>query len=221
MQQRAHFTQKLEDLKMQMLRMASLAEKAVNDAAAAFLQYDADMAEKVIMGDVEINEMECAIDRANLEMLAMDQPVARDLRFIIGSMRMSVNLERMGDEAVNLAHRALFLSSRPPLPYNQKVERLAELCARMFQMALKAFVDADVALANEVCDLDDEADELSLRVLKEYINGMVSESRLVERSVHTIMAARHMERIADQATNIAEIVIFIVEGEDVKHKCRG
>ena len=221
MEQRAHFTQKLEELKMQVLRMAALSEKAVHNAVTAFFENDNEMAESVIMGDIEINDLENAIDKYNLELLALDQPMARDLRFIVGTMRITVNLERIGDEAVNLAHRAMFLSSRPPLPYNQRMEMLADIAKKMVADSLKAFVDEDTELAGEVCEMDNQADEMNLKILKEFINGMVAESRIVERGVHAIMAARHLERIGDLATNVAEAVVFIVEGEDVKHKCRG
>ncbi len=221
MQQRAHFHKKLEELRLLLLRMASLAEKAVHKSIKAYLEGDSDLAEEVIMSDQEINDLETSIDRFNLELLALDQPMAKDLRAIVGAMRITLNLERLGDEAVNMAHRALFLSTRPALPYNQKMEKLTEVSKRMLSLALKAYVDGDVELAEEVCRSDNECDELSLKVLKQYINDMVTESRLVERAVHAIMAARHLERIGDLATNVAEVVIFMVAGADVKHGCRG
>jgi phosphate transport system protein len=221
MEQRAHFHKKLEELKMQVLRMAALSEKAVYNSIKAYLEYNSDLAEDVIMGDIEINDLENAIDRFNLELLALDQPMAKDLRNIVGAMRITMNLERLGDEAVNLAHRALFLSTRPPLPYNQKMEQLTETAKKMLASALKSFVEEDVKLAEQVCAMDNEADEFSLKILKQYINDMVTESRIVERGVHAIMAARHLERVGDLATNVAETVIFIVEGENVKHRCRG
>lgn len=221
MEQRAHFHKKLEELKMQVLRMAALSEKAVYNSIKAYLEYNSDLAEDVIMGDIEINDLENAIDRFNLELLALDQPMAKDLRNIVGAMRITMNLERLGDEAVNLAHRALFLSTRPPLPYNQKMEQLTETAKKMLASALKSFVEEDVKLAEQVCAMDNEADEFSLKILKQYINDMVTESRIVERGVHAIMAARHLERLGDLATNVAETVIFIVEGENVKHRCRG
>lgn len=221
MEQRTHFHKKLEELKMIVLRMAALAEKAVHNSIKAYLEYNSDLAEEVIMGDIEINDLENAIDRFNLELLALDQPMAKDLRNIVGAQRITVNLERLGDEAVNLAHRALFLSMRPPLPYNQKMERLTEVVKKMLSNSLKAYVENDSKLAEQVCAMDNEADELALKVLKQYINDMVTESRIVERGVHAIMAARHLERVGDLATNVAESVIFIVEGENVKHRCRG
>ncbi len=220
MEQRAHFTKKLEELKMQVLRMAALSEKAVHDSLKAYFEADAVLAEDVIDGDCEINEMEDRIDRMVLEMLALGQPMAVDLRTVIGCGRIIINLERLGDEGVNMAHRALFLSTRPPLEFNQKMEQLAEIVKQMLSMALKSFVDKDVALAEQVCNMDNKADELSIRLLKDYIAGMVTETRVVERGVHAILAIRHLERIGDLATNVCESVIFIVLGESVKHRCK-
>ncbi len=220
-QQRIHFTQKLDELRMQIIRMSALAEKAVQDAVRAYLENDTDLAESVVMNDAGVNEMEDAIDAFNLELLALDQPMASDLRFIIGSMRLTVNLERIGDEAVNLAHRTLFLSTRPPLPANPRMEQLAAHVTDMLSRAIRSFVDNDTALATEICGMDHRADELSLKVLKEAINTMVEETRIVERSVHVIMASRHLERIGDLATNLAEAVIFIKEGQNIKHRCKG
>jgi phosphate transport system protein len=221
MQQRSHFTQKLGELRMLLLRMAALAEQAVQHACRAYLESNTDLAESVVMNDMAINEMEDAIDAFNLELLALDQPMASDLRLIIGSMRITMNLERVGDEAVNLAHRTLFLSTRQAMPANP---RMAQLCAHvqdMLQKAVRSLVDEDTTLANDICGMDHRADELSLKVLKEAINTMVDETRIVERGVHVIMASRHLERIGDLATNIAEAVIFIKEGMDLKHRCKG
>lgn len=221
MEQRAHFTHKLEELKLMVLRMAALAESAVHKSIKAYLEGDADLAEEVIKGDTAINDLEDEIDKFNLELLALDQPMAVDLRVIVGTMRITVNLERLGDEAVNLSHRAMFLSSRPPLPFNPKMEKLADTAKGMLADSLKSFVDNDVRLAEQVCRTDDKADELTVQLLKEFINDMVTESRIVERGVHAIIGARHLERVGDLATNIAETVGFIVEGDSMKHNCRG
>jgi len=132
-----------------------------------------------------------------------------------------VNLERLGDEAVNLAHRAIFLSTRPPLPHNPKMESLAATAKTTLSDALKAYVDDDVTQAGIVCRMDDKADDLNVSILRQFMGEMVSESRIVERGVHAIIAARHLERIADLATNVAESVVFIVEGTSMKHSCKG
>ncbi|MCJ2165452.1 MULTISPECIES: phosphate signaling complex protein PhoU [unclassified Pseudodesulfovibrio] len=221
MEQRAHFSKKLEDLRVKVLRMAALSESAVHKAIKAYLENDSDLAEAVIVGDDAINEMEDQIDNFCLELLALDQPMAVDLRTIIGAQRITVNLERLGDEAVNLAHRAMFLASRPPMPHNPKMENLANIVKLMLSEALKAYVDDDVTLAGQVCRMDDKADDLNISILRQMVAEMVSESRIVERGVHAIIGARHLERIGDLATNVAESVVFIVEGTSMKHNCRG
>lgn len=221
MEQRAHFSKKLEDLKVKVLRMAALSESAVHKAIKAYLENDADLAEEVIVGDEVINEMEDDIDNFSLELLALDQPMAVDLRTIVGAQRITVNLERLGDEAVNLAHRAIFLSTRPPLPHNPKMEALATISKSMLSDSLKAYVDDDVQIAGQVCRTDDKADDLNIAILRQFVTEMVSESRIVERGVHAIIGARHLERIADLATNVAESVVFIVKGTSMKHSCKG
>ncbi|WP_319777993.1 phosphate signaling complex protein PhoU [Maridesulfovibrio sp.] len=221
MEQRAHFTKKMDDLKVQVLRMSSMAETALNNSIKALTECNAELAEDIIMNDIKINELECELDEYNLGLLALDQPMARDLRFIVGSMRIASNLERIGDQAVNLSHRAVFLSTRPPLPFNQKLEQMCTVAQNMVAKAVKAFADEDHALAAEVCSMDNDADSLNVRILKGLIENMVSETRIVERGVHLIMAAAHLERVADQATNIAESVIFITQGVNIKHQCKG
>jgi phosphate transport system protein len=221
MEQRGHFTKKMDDLKVQVLRMSSMAETAMHNSIKALLENNAELAEDVIMNDIKINELECDLDKFNIELLALDQPMAKDLRFIVGAMRISSNLERIGDEAVNLAHRSVFLSTRPPLPFNQKLEQMTGIAKDMVAHAVKAFADGDSVLAGKVCGMDDDADSLNVRILKSLIEDMVSETRIVERGVHLIMASSHLERIADQATNIAESVIFITQGVNIKHHCRG
>jgi phosphate transport system protein len=221
MEQRAHFSKKLEDLKVMVLRMAALSESAVHKAIRAYLENDADLAESVIVGDEAINEMEDDIDNFSLELLALDQPMAVDLRTIVGAQRITVNLERLGDEAVNLAHRAIFLSTRPPMPHNPKMEDLANTAKKMLSESLKAYVDDDVSLAGQVCRMDDKADDLTIAILRQMVADMVAESRIVERGVHAIIGARHLERVGDLATNVAETVVFIVEGTSMKHNCRG
>jgi phosphate transport system protein len=221
MEQRAHFSKKLEDLRVKVLCMAALSESAVHKAIKAYLENDSDLAEAVIVGDEAINEMEDQIDNFCLELLALDQPMAVDLRTIIGAQRITVNLEQLGDEAVNLAHRAMFLASRPPMPHNPKMENLANIVKLMLSEALKAYVDDDVTLAGQVCRMDDKADDLTIGILRQLVAEMVSESRIVERGVHAIIGARHLERVGDLATNVAESVVFIVEGTSMKHNCRG
>lgn len=215
----SRFHQELEQLKMLILQMAVLTEKALRKAIQAFNERDVALAEDVIQKDQEVNLLEVAIDKQSLRLLALEQPMARDLRFIVGCMRIAVDLERIADQAVNVAQRAQFLSTRPPLPPNHALQQLAETALDMFTNVIAAFVTENVDQAGEVCQMDDIADELNVTVLKDLLDYMVHEVPAVERSVQTIIASRCLERVADQATNIAESVVFIVRGVNIKHHC--
>jgi len=216
----SRFHSDLEQLKMIILRMATLTEQALDKSVKALVERNDELAEEVLKGDQEINLLEVEVDRHSLRLLALDQPMARDLRFIIGSMRIAVDLERIADQAVNIAQRAIFLSSRPPLPSNEAIEELAETAIDMLRMVIGSFVNQNADLAMDVCKMDDAADDLNYRILKEMMAFMTTETPAVERAVSTIIAARCLERTADQATNIAESVIFIVRGVNIKHHCQ-
>lgn len=215
----SRFIKEMEQLKMVILEMAALTEKAMDKAVRAFFSRDAELAKDVIQGDQEINLLEVEADRQSLRLLALDQPLARDLRFIVGCMRISIDLERIADLAAGVAKRAIFLSNRPPLPHNSALEQLAETAMDMLRTVIDAFIKQSVERAKDVCQMDDAADELNVTVLKSLLDYMVKEVPAVERSVQTIIAARHLERIADQVTNIAESVIFIAQGVNIKHHC--
>ena len=217
MERRLQF--ELDELRIKVLEMASYAEQAMDKALRSLLERDTTLAQEVIDHDNEINQLECAIDNSSLKILALEQPVAVDLRAIVGSMRMIVNLERIGDEAVNVAERTMLLAHRPPLPFNHLLEQIAGLCREMFKSAVKAYKDEDAELAQRVCDMDVRVNELDLSIIKKLIDYMLTESPAIERSVHNILASRSMERIADLSTNVAECVIFMVKGVDVKHHC--
>jgi len=215
----SRFHQELEELRMMILQMAALTERALEKSIQAFLGRNIQLADEVIDGDQEINMMEVYVDRQSLRLLALDQPMARDLRFILGCMRIAVDLERVGDQAVNIAQRAQFLSTRPPLPPNPAMEQLGEVALDMFRTVIQAFVNDNSEQAREVCQMDDVADDLNVRILKDLLEYMTHETPAVERSVQTIITARCLERVADQATNIAESVIFISKGVNIKHHC--
>ncbi len=204
---------------MTILQMAALTEAALKKAVQALFERDIPLANEVVEKDEEINMLEVAVDKHCLRLLALEQPMARDLRFIIGCLRIAVDLERVADQAVNVAQRAQFLSTRPPLPPNQAMEQLAETAMDMLSSVITAFINQNVSQAADVCQMDDNADELNVTVLKNLLDYMVNEVPAVERSVQTIIAARCLERAADQATNIAESVIFMVKGVNVKHHC--
>jgi phosphate transport system protein len=216
----SRFHKELEELKMMILQMAALSERALEKSIRAILERDMQLADEVVEGDQAINMLEVNIDRQSLRLLALDQPMARDLRFIVGCMRIAVDLERTGDQAVNIAQRAQFLSSRPPLPPNPAMEQLGQIALDMFRTVIHAFVNENSEEAMEVCQMDDAADDMNVKVLKDLLEYMVQELTAVERSVQTIIAARCLERVADQATNIAESVIFINKGVNIKHHCQ-
>ncbi len=216
----SRFHSDLEQLKMTILEMATLTEKALEKSVRALVERNNDLAEEVIKGDKEINLLEVEVDRHSLRLLALDQPMARDLRFIIGSMRISVDLERIADQAVSIAQRAKFLNSRPALPTNNAMEDLADTALDMLRSVISSFVNQNAELAMDVCKMDDTADELNYRILKDLLAYMTTETPAVERSVQTIIAARSLERVADQTTNIAESVIFMVKGVNIKHHCQ-
>jgi phosphate transport system protein len=216
---RLRYQHELEKLKMEVLRMAALTERALAKALQALFERHSDMAEEVIDGDQEIDSLEVEIDRLCLRLLALEQPMAIDLRFIIGSIRACINLERIADQAVNIAERALYLNQRPPLEHEPLMEQLAATSMEMLKRAISAYSERKTEEASQVCRMDDTADELNVKILRHFIDHMISEVRAVERAVHLIIISRCLERCADLATNIAESVVFIVEGVNIKHHC--
>jgi phosphate transport system protein len=213
----SRFQSDLEQLKMTILQMATLAEQALEKSTRALVERNDDLAKEVVKEDREIDLLEVEVDRHALRLLALDQPMARDLRFIVGSLRIAVDLERIGDQAVNIAQRALLLNSRPPLPRNSTMEELADTALEMLHNVISSFVDQNADNAANVCQMDDIADNLNYRILKDALAYMATDVPAVERSVQTIIAARCLERAADQTTNIAESIIFIVKGVNIKH----
>jgi phosphate transport system protein len=216
----SRFHSALEQLKMTVLKMGTLTEEAVEKSVKALVERENTLAEEVIAGDVEINLLEVEVDRHSLRLLALDQPMARDLRFIIGGMRIAVELERIGDHAVNIARRAQFLNSRPPLAPNHAIVKLADTALDMLRSVMSSFVNQNAELATCVCQMDDVADALNYQILEDSLASMTIAAPNVERCLQHIIAARCLERVADQATNIAESVIFMVKGVNIKHNCQ-
>ncbi len=213
-----HLHEEIETLKLKVLKMVSLTEEAVQKSIQSYVKKDLYLAEEVQDGDVEVNRLEVEIDELALKLLALEQPVAGDLRFILGCMRISVDLERIADEAVNIAERSIMLSSRPPLPFHQDVLEMGTKALAMLRHAAQAFSSNNVEAALQVCHLDNEVDVLNHKNMREVIEYMIHETPAIERSVHTIILIRRLERIGDLATNIAESVVFIAQGVNIKHK---
>ncbi len=212
------FDKELNELKEELLKMSGLVESAVDGAARALKGREADLARKIIEGDAAIDDLENAVDEQCLRLLATRQPVARDLRFIAAVMKICSNLERIADQAVNVADRVLVLAGLEPIEVPPTVLEMAGEAQEMVGDSLNALVGHDTALAYAVCRRDDHIDALNRRLLEEVISGMMSGRRLTRRGLEIILAGRHFERIGDEATNISEEVVFLVEGTIIRHQ---
>jgi phosphate transport system protein len=213
------FDQELGNLKQDLLRMAALAETAVAKSLLSVMNRDSDLAREVITDDITLNRMELAIEEQAFKLLALRQPVATDLRLTVAAMRIATELERIGDQAVNVAERALELNSSPPLELPIDIKIMADMALGMVRTSIDAFVNQDPKLAIQVCQRDVEVDILDDEYIQKILGYMIQESRWVTRLHHFIIIVRNLERIADLATNIAEDIVFIVEGRVIKHRC--
>lgn len=212
-----HFQQELNRLKEKLLKMAGLAEQAIANAIDALVKRDTDLAEKTIREDEAIDRTELEIDHLSLTLLALHQPMAADLRFITSAMRINVELERIGDLAVNIAERALSLNREPQLKPYIDIPRMAEIAKDMLKEVLDAFVTGNTERARAVCERDDHVDDLNEQIFRELLSYMVADAKTITRAVHLIIVSKYLERIADHATNIAEGIIFMVKARVVKH----
>lgn len=218
---RLPFHQELARMQDHILRLAAVTQESLDKAVKALLTRDIELADEVITRDREINGLECEINEMALQMLALSQPVARDLRLIIGGNWIARNIERIGDQAVSIAERGVLLSGRPALPdMMDMLERIAAASTEMYRNAIKSFRDYDQKMAQIVCVSDEEVDELDVLILRKLIDGMIKNTPAVERSVHGIIASHCFERVADLSVNITESVIFIEKGENIKHACQ-
>lgn len=218
---RLPFHQELARMQDHILRLAAVTQESLDKAVKALLTRDIELADEVITRDREINGLECEINEMALQMLALSQPVARDLRLIIGGNWIARNIERIGDQAVSIAERGVLLSGRPALPdMMDMLERIATASTEMYRNAIKSFRDYDQKMAQIVCVSDEEVDELDVLILRKLIDGMIKNTPAVERSVHGIIASHCFERVADLSVNITESVIFIEKGENIKHACQ-
>ncbi len=211
------FQKELEELKENLLKMATLVEGTIHDAVQSLVKRDSELANQIFQREKQINEMELKIDEMCLKLLALRQPLAVDLRFITSAMKIITDLERMGDQAVNIAERALSLNQEPQLKPYIDLPRMAEIAQSMVKDVLDAFVNRDVQLARSVCERDDLVDGLNDQVVRELLTYMMSDPKTITRAVHLMIVARCLERIADHATNIAEDVIFMVAALVIKH----
>ena len=216
-----HIDLELQRVKEDLVRMAGLAETAIGLAVRALVNRDADMAQRIIASDDEINVLEVEIDELCLRTMALYQPEAKDLRFLAMALKIDNDLERMGDQAVNIAERTLELLKEPLLKPLIDIPRMAELAQRMVKESLDAFVQQDVEKARTVCRQDDAVDRYDDQIFRELLTYMMEDPKTITRAVNLILVSRHLERIADHATNIAEDVYYLVRGTTIKHRVAG
>ena len=215
--ERHHFEEEMQALKNRLLNMGALVEERVHDATNALIERRLDTAERIIASDQEINDLQIEIDERCLRLLALQQPMASDLRLITAAMKINADLERIGDQAVNIAEQAVRILAHPPLKPIIDLPRMAEISERMTRESLDAFVRKDVKLARSILARDDEVDQLKDQVFRVLLTYMMADPGTIERALALILISRNIERIADHATNIAEDVIFLVEAKDVRH----
>jgi phosphate transport system protein len=212
-----HRDHELEQIRKTLLRMGGLVERQIREAMQALVERDAVRAEAVIAADDEVDELQKEIDALCSRMLALQQPMASDLRFLVATMKIATDLERMGDSSVNVAQAVPILNQEPPLKPYIDLPRLAQITQEMVRDALDSFVRRDARAAIEVCKRDDEVDGLYKQLFRELVTFMAEDSRNITRALHLLLIARNYERIADHATNVAEDVVFYVEGRDIRH----
>jgi len=212
-----HFAVELEELNQALLGMGALVESSIHCSVQALVNRDERMARRVIEDEIRINQMELDIDARVTRLLALNQPVAGDLRLLIIALKINTDLERMGDLAVNIAERAISLAKVPLVKPLIDTPRMASLVEDMLHSSLDAFVKRDADLAEKVLPADDEVDSIRDNIYSELLEVMQSNPSVVPSAIHLMFVARNLERIADHTTNIAEDVIFLVRGVDIRH----
>jgi phosphate transport system protein len=213
-----HFHDQLGILKQRLLTMSQKAEALVDLAVDALLTRDAGKAEAVIAGDREVDDLELEIERLALELLALQQPMARDLRFIIGAIKVTSDLERVGDHGVNIAQAALrTLGYNTAITPTPEFQDMARRTRKMLSDAIDAFLRADGPLGREVCASDDQVDRIHESMFRILLTHMMSDPRSIQPSLELLLISRNIERVADLATNIGEDAVFLAEGKQIKH----
>jgi len=212
-----HFDREIEQVKELLLRMGALVEDQINESIRALLDRDSVVAQKVIDADTAVDQMELDIDQHTIELIATMQPAAIDLRFVAAAMKITPELERIADLAVDVCERAMELNAEPPLKPLLDIPRLARMAQDMVRQALDAFVRRDTALARQVIDRDDEVDLLTEQSFRELLTYMLEDSRNISRAIRLTFVNKYFERMADGATNICEMVVYLAEGKVIKH----
>ena len=212
-----HFREELEALQGRLLEMGGLAEERVRASVQGLVSRDAGLFAKVLSGDEPINQLHIEVDNRCFRLLALHQPMATDLRAIVAAVKINTDLERVGDLAVNIAEAGIRYISHPPVKKLIDIPQMGDIAQTMLRDALDAFVKRDTALAHQVLNEDDRLDSLKTQVFRDLLTYMLKDQGTVEPSLDLILVSRHLERIGDHATNIAEDVIFMVSALDVRH----
>jgi len=213
-----HLERDLDNLKKELLSLGSMVSELINKSIISLVDRRCELAEEAINGDDLIDEKEVKIEEDCLKMLALHQPVAVDLRFIIVALKVTSDLERMGDLGVNIAERAKYLCRKEPLGIGLDFKKMAEEVQTMVTESLEALIHKDTNIATKVMNMDDEIDDMNREMYEALQKAMIEDSTTVKRAVHLLSTSRHLERIADLTTNIAEDVVFMVDGVLIRHK---
>jgi phosphate transport system protein len=212
-----HVDEELSDLKEELLRMGALVEEQIERAIRSLVDRDTDLASRVIERDKLVNRFDVEIDETCIRLLALQAPAARDLRFVTTAMKISTELERMSDLAENICERVIELNEEPQLKPYIDLPRMANRAMQMVREALDAFVRSDAALARKVCADDDFVDNLTHQLFRELLSFMLENPATITRAIRLTFIGKYIERIADHATNVSELVIYMVEGKIVRH----
>ncbi len=212
-----HFQEELDVLKARLLEMGGLAEQRVRRAVQGLAEREHELIESVLIGDEPINALQLEVDDRCLKLLALHQPMATDLRAVMAAVKINTDLERVGDLAVNIAEAAKRYAMHPPVKKLIDIPKMADIAQAMLRDALDSYVKRDTALARQVLHQDDSLDALKTQIFRELLSFMLKDPSTIEAALDLILVSRHLERIGDHATNIAEDVIFMVSARDVRH----
>jgi len=212
-----HLEQELKKLEIKIMNMFALVERALDRSVQALISRDDDLAQQVIEEDEGINSLELEVEEICLNILALWQPVARDLRLVTGCSKISTELERLGDQATNISERAIILNKKPRVTFMNTIKEMADLVLSMYKQSINSYSNLDCDLARKICLKDSEADDFNIKIIKKLIDYMSTESIIVERAVHSIIVSNSLERVGDLATNICEHIFFIARGINIRH----
>jgi phosphate transport system protein len=211
------YEEELRGLRAGLLKMGGLAERQIAEAIDSLVNRNTGQARETIERDVEVNRMDTEMDERCIRLLALHQPAASDLRFITTGLKITTDLERIGDNAVNICERTIELNEEPQLKPYIDIPRMAEIAQTMVKDSLDAFMRDDTTLAEEVIDRDDEVDQLNYQIYRELLSYMAEDPQTIPRATRILFVSKYLERIADHATNIAEMVVYMVKGRTIRH----